>query len=153
MNASGTLSNGSAAVTNLADGIAPYTYIWSNGATTASISNLSAGNYTVTVTDYHGCNQTATVLVNVTTGISNISNALNFSIYPNPAHSQLLVTVEAFNGSTTLSLKNILGQTMISQTITAQQTELELNSLANGVYLVEVRDGDKAAVKQLVVVK
>ena len=152
-NATGTLSNGSASVTNLANGTAPYTYIWSTGATTQIINNLSAGNYTVTVTDFHGCNQTATVLVNVATGLSNIANSINFRIYPNPAHAQVLVSLDAFNGSTTLSLKNILGQTMIFQPVTAQQTELDLSSLANGVYLVELREGDKAAVKQLVVVK
>jgi len=36
-------------------GSAPYTYLWSNAATTASISNLASGTYTVTVTDATGC--------------------------------------------------------------------------------------------------
>lgn len=35
-------------------GVSPYTYLWSNTATTATISNLSAGTYTVTVTDATG---------------------------------------------------------------------------------------------------
>lgn len=48
-------STGMAAVVSVEGGTAPYTYKWSNGATTASISNLSEGTYTVTVTDAIGC--------------------------------------------------------------------------------------------------
>lgn len=36
-------------------GIPPYTYLWSNGATTQSQSALGAGYYGVTVTDANGC--------------------------------------------------------------------------------------------------
>ena len=35
-------------------GQSPYTYLWSNGATTQTINNLSADLYTVTVTDSNG---------------------------------------------------------------------------------------------------
>ncbi|MEO0310996.1 MAG: hypothetical protein RIQ89_653, partial [Bacteroidota bacterium] len=36
-------------------GTSPYDYAWSNGDTTQDINGLSAGNYTVTVTDDNGC--------------------------------------------------------------------------------------------------
>ncbi len=40
-------------------GTAPYTYMWNNMATTASITGLSAGNYSVAITDANGCTETA----------------------------------------------------------------------------------------------
>ncbi len=39
----------------VAGGTLPYVYVWSNGASTASINNLRAGTYGVTVTDGKGC--------------------------------------------------------------------------------------------------
>ena len=42
---------------------APYSYAWSNGATTASQSNLVQGTYSVTVTDSLGCISNANVLL------------------------------------------------------------------------------------------
>ncbi|WP_123774144.1 T9SS type A sorting domain-containing protein [[Flexibacter] sp. ATCC 35103] len=47
-------ANGSASVTPTG-GAGSYTYLWTNGATTASISGLSAGNYSVTITDANTC--------------------------------------------------------------------------------------------------
>jgi uncharacterized repeat protein (TIGR01451 family) len=36
-------------------GVAPYTYLWNNGATTSTASGLQAGGYYVYVTDANGC--------------------------------------------------------------------------------------------------
>lgn len=49
-----TDSNGTASV-NPSGGTPPYAYSWSNGGTSASISNLLPGTYYVTVTDSLGC--------------------------------------------------------------------------------------------------
>ena len=58
--------NGTAGVT-VAGGTPAYSYNWlPGGETTATISNLFAGVYTVTVTDLNGCTNTGSVLVNIT---------------------------------------------------------------------------------------
>ncbi len=55
-------------------GTAPYTYLWSNGDTTATATGLPAGLHTVTLTDANGCTLTDSVEIgtsgHLTLGIS-----------------------------------------------------------------------------------
>ena len=44
-------------------GVPPFTYTWSNGGIGNTISNLTAGSYTVTMTDNIGCPSTSTIVV------------------------------------------------------------------------------------------
>ncbi len=62
-------NTGSVALT-VTGGTPAYTYLWSNGETTATISNLTAGTYTVTVTDSRGCTATASYVVKESTGLN-----------------------------------------------------------------------------------
>lgn len=55
-------SNGSAKVTSNG-GNPPFTFSWSNSGQNATNSNLTAGVYTVTVTDEEGCSATATATI------------------------------------------------------------------------------------------
>ncbi|MCX6270090.1 MAG: HYR domain-containing protein [Bacteroidetes bacterium] len=45
-------------------GTAPYTYLWSNGATTSDVGGLVGGNDMVIVTDANGCSQTQIITIN-----------------------------------------------------------------------------------------
>ena len=44
-------------------GTAPYSYVWSNGATTEDISDLGAGTYSVVVTDINDCSVSMEVVI------------------------------------------------------------------------------------------
>ncbi|CCG53278.1 Protein of unknown function precursor; putative adhesin [Flavobacterium indicum GPTSA100-9 = DSM 17447] len=49
---------------SVSGGTPPYTYSWSNGATSQDLSNLANGSYTVTVTDKFNCTATKTFIIN-----------------------------------------------------------------------------------------
>ncbi len=55
-------NDGTATVT-ASGGVTPYSYLWSNGALTQTV-NMSAGNYTVDVTDANGCMVSSAITVN-----------------------------------------------------------------------------------------
>src|SRR5690606_15985830 len=48
---------------SVSGGVAPYNYVWSNGAVLQDLNSLDAGDYTVTVTDANGCTAIETYAV------------------------------------------------------------------------------------------
>lgn len=53
-------------------GATPYTYLWSNAATTEDLTGLSAGSFAITVTDNNGCEVSNSYVVN--------NNSANFQV-------------------------------------------------------------------------
>jgi hypothetical protein len=91
-------SDGSITVT-ASGGISPYTYAWlPGGQTTATISSLSANNYSVTVTDAN--TTTATGSVNITQPSPVVANAVVSGVV-NDSTSTTDVTISATGGSGT----------------------------------------------------
>ncbi len=106
----------------------PYTYSWSNGATTTAISNLTAGNYTVTVTDATGCSSTKTCTIT-----SSVGPNVTFTSAPPKCFG-------SSNGSATLNATG--GQTPYTYAwvTTPPQTSPTATGLAAGTYSVVVSD-------------
>lgn len=52
-----------AVIATVEGGVAPYTYTWSNGATTENLEGVSGGYYVLIVTDANGCEAKATAIV------------------------------------------------------------------------------------------
>ena len=69
-------NNGSINLT-VTGGTSPYTFTWSNNASSEDISSLVAGNYSVLVSDANGCTATANVTINQPAQITISANALN----------------------------------------------------------------------------
>ena len=123
----GCAANGSAsAMVTPGSGTPPFTYLWNTGANTSIINNLTAGTYSVTVTDAAGC--TATDLVNVT-GTATLdvtTSGTNVSCFGGS------------NGSATATASGGSGPYMYFWSNTA--TGATVNNLSAGTYFVTATD-------------
>ena len=120
----GAQANGS--ITSSVSGTGPFTYSWSTGATTANLSNLSAGNYSVTVTSSQGCAGTANATLTNPSGMSVTGTAQNASC-AGTANGSITLTVTGGTGNKTYLWSN-------------GATTANLNNLSAGSYSVTVTD-------------
>jgi hypothetical protein len=103
----------------------PFHYAWSTGASTAQLTGLTAGQYSLTVTDDKGCEDVSLVSVLYTTAITlandplvvNCGAASQGSISPEITNGYGPFTYRWSNGATTSSITN-LGQGDYGLTIT-----------------------------------
>ena len=66
---------------NISSGITPFTYFWSNGATTAAINNLIAGSYNVIATDATGCTSNLNIIINEASTLVYVLNTNDASCF------------------------------------------------------------------------
>ncbi len=144
-------NNGTATATP-SGGTPPYTYSWSpSGGSDATASGLSAGNYTVTVTDDEGCEATANVTIGNNVGVDGPELADAIGLYPNPTSDVLHATFPSESGITEITLTDALGRLVRKINVNGiQQTDIDLNGLAEGVYHLNFLASEKKATRKVV---
>lgn len=145
-NESGTISIDNIVVTNetcgqgngaldalVSGGSSPLTYNWNSGQNTEDISNLTSGNYTLTVTDNFGCSQSqSTTVQNTTSGVQAELVQLTNEICSNSSGS---VDINISGGTTPYTITWSNGAT----------TE-DLNGLSAGIYSVTITDNSGCSI-------
>ena len=114
-------------------GSAPFTYIWSNGATTQDLTCVNPGSYTVQVTDDAGCIETATYTV----GVSNYP--ITFTLTGSPT-SQEIIVGPVSGGTPPYSYQWTLNGTNYAAGTTSTATIPNLPVTQNGMYCLIVND-------------
>jgi gliding motility-associated-like protein len=73
-------NNGSIILT-VSGGVAPYSYLWSNGLTTKDLSGLTQGNYKVIVTDFNGCIKTDSAKIDIPPALNYTKSLSDYNGY------------------------------------------------------------------------
>ena len=119
-------------------GTPPYSYIWTNGSTVASISGLAPGNYALTVTDASGCIVSDSVSVLQLSTLNLSLSAVDATCYG----SSDAVIAATVNG----------GTTPYSYVWSTGAVSSQVNNLPAGIYTVSVTDADNCVVSSTVTV-
>ncbi|MBA2582371.1 MAG: gliding motility-associated C-terminal domain-containing protein, partial [Bacteroidetes bacterium] len=126
-------SNGNASV-SANGGQAPYTFLWNDASsqTTNTASALTAGNYTVIVTDNNGCVQTSEVIITQPAPINLTVTSVSSKCGQN-------------NGSATVLALGGTGIYTYLWNDPLNQSTSTANALAEGIYTVTVMDGNNCS--------
>lgn len=117
-------------------------YSWSTGQTSQAIAVTPGvvNVYAVTVTNAAGCSKNSgptTFVSSPCTGIEETSfTDSNIRVYPNPTNGQL--TINSFHLIREIIVKDLSGRIVIEQTGNSLDARLDIESLAQGVYIVEI---------------
>lgn len=125
---------------SVSGGTPGYTYLWEDDQTTATITNLCAGDYTVTVTDNNGCTGTATFAVGQPAALVLQLSSTNES---SQGANDGTATAEVSGGTP--------GYTYLWDDPANQTTATAVN-LAPGTYCVTVTDANDCTITGCVVV-
>lgn len=109
-------------------GVTPYTYAWTpSGGSLATASNLSAGTYTITVTDNNGCTSSASVNITQPTALAAPTSSTN-------------TTCGDSNGTASVTVTG--GTPLYIYFWSDGQTNATATGLSAGTYLVSVTDAN-----------
>ncbi|MEO6903975.1 MAG: gliding motility-associated C-terminal domain-containing protein [Bacteroidia bacterium] len=117
-------ANGEIATTTTG-GTLPYSYLWSNNATTQNLLNIAAGSYSITVTDTNGC---------VGTNTSTVDNITTLKI------KSTIVDDHCEQGKGSISVIPTTGQAPYTYLWNTLDTTSTLKNLYTGIYSIVVKD-------------
>ena len=133
-------------------------FLWSNGATTENLTGLSAGTYTVTVTDEAtGCTAVANATVGIASGTGEAGYFEQFLLSPNPSKGSAMLALKLHKSATfKVEIQDMSGRLVWespSYDTDAIQLPIDLKNRPAGLYNVSIRLGNQVFMRQLTLVR
>jgi len=153
--ASPGINDGAIDIIIITGGVAPYSYLWSNGATTEDIDSLAAGPYSVVATDITGCTVSADITVPSTTGLPERLHDPKIELFPNPTSGQLTLNVSNSRSNLSIELHQIDGQLIYTKDLLNLQDDLvnltiDLSKYAKGMYYLQIVTDESVITRKVI---
>jgi len=101
-------------------------------------------------TNMGGC-ATAGVTVNGDTDSVTPIELSDFALYPNPTDGMLFLDLPALESEATLTIFDVLGNTLLQSAVFQKRNQYDLNALPSGLYFVKVETEEGSVTKRIVV--
>jgi len=135
-------------------GLEPFTYAWSTGDSTKTVTGLTAGTYQVIVTDVAGCSDIIEIVIETLVGVEAIDNITAISLAPNPTNGLSVLNVEfSETVDTRIQVVNMMGQVVfdqVDQNVQEGSYEIDLHAYSDGLYFVRILVKDQVHTEKLI---
>ncbi len=123
---------------------------YSSTGTDSVLTTSQNGDYTVTIKDINGCENTS---LPFSYGAANISkaNTTNIHIYPNPTDGKTYIS--GINANTEIILLDVTGKVVSQFKIANSLTLIDLSNLPNGIYFAKMGSAENRFVQKIVLNK
>lgn len=136
-------------------------YLWQlDGLTvpgeTAACVTAANGVWTITGTNAQGCTSTSNYTV-TGVGMEEVAKSTSLDLFPMPNDGRFMLRTSGWTvgGALRIRVLDALGRSVYAERVTAQANEvlrsIDLGSVANGSYMLQVSDGQHVATRSLVI--
>ena len=128
------------------------TILSGQGTSFVTVEWTTDGAISVTAISADGCSGTTSTLeIDILMGLEGLTFSDNLNIFPSPASSNITITLDGIEGSTSCQIYGLTGKKVLAFVLANNTRILDVSHLANGTYILAV-DTDHGLLRQAFVI-
>lgn len=138
-----TASDGQIVLDSIVGGVAPFAFEWSTSDTTSSLTHLSVGLYSVTITDANHCEWEDSFTVTFAVADKEALPPTSLTVWPNPGRERLFLSGPLLLPGYRVELWDGQGRSCFAGSVATEGAlEVALANPREGLYTIVVRNAE-----------